>query len=219
MNHSLTARVRAVLTIAAGAVCISFATTSFAAGDLGQLEAQMRKATEDAKAKASSGQKSYSVQSASTFDAELREFVSLLNGVLTCAASHPQFQQQYSAQISQGKQMLGHAQQFQGNAMLKAFAGPASVVLQSALPVVRTLADTCKKSTGQSAAAGKYEKVSAVMKQVFSGGDLGPTSRAVKHAADVDMPARGGTPEALRAYLNSQNGTIKNWYRTNFGLR
>jgi hypothetical protein len=33
------------------------------------------------------------------------------------------------------------------------------------------------------------------------------------------MPARGGTPEALRTYLNSQNGQVKDWYRKNFGLR
>ena len=73
-------------------------------------------------------------------------------------------------------------------------------------------------SGGQGAGGAKYDQVAAVMKQVFTGGDLSPNSRAVKHAADVDMPARGGNPEALKVYLNSQNGTVKNWYKTNFGV-
>ena len=33
------------------------------------------------------------------------------------------------------------------------------------------------------------------------------------------MPARSGNSEALKSYLNSQNGTVKNWYKTNFGLQ
>ena len=80
------------------------------------------------------------------------------------------------------------------------------------------LLTTALASGGQNASPAKYEQVASVMKEVFTGGDLGPNSRAVKHAADVDMPARGGNPEALKTYLNSQNGTVKNWYKTNFGL-
>ena len=66
--------------------------------------------------------------------------------------------------------------------------------------------------------APKYEQVSKVMRSVFgSGGDVSPASPAVKHAADVDMPARGGTPEKLKEYLSKPE--VKKWYREKFNLK
>lgn len=204
------------------AACLVLPAGSAVAQDLGQLAAQMGKATADAKAKAQSGQKTYSVQSTSSIDNDLNALVGAINGVVNCAGGKSAFNQQYGAQLSQIKQMLGHAQQLQSNPMMKAIAAaPLASILPTALPLIKSLASSCQNFSGggSAAVAPKYEQVSKVMKQVFTGGDLGPNSRAVRHAADVDMPARGGTPDSLRAYLNSQGGTVKNWYKTNFGLK
>ncbi len=204
---------------AAAGLCLAMAGAH--AQDLGQLEAQMRKVTADANAKVQAGQKSYSIQNAGTLDSDLSALVGSINSAVSCAGGKSGFGQQYGTQIGQLKQMLGYLQQIQSNPMVKAFAsGPLGSILQATLPLARTLASSCQNFSGGNtvAAAAKYEKVSQVMKQVFTGGDLGPNSKAVRHAADVDMPARGGTPESLRAYLTSQNGTVKNWYKTNFGL-
>jgi hypothetical protein len=66
----------------------------------------------------------------------------------------------------------------------------------------------------------KYEYVSRnVMSRVFSSGRLDPDSPAVRHAADVDMPAHGSTLDSLYAYLQSQNGAVRKWYCDNYGLR
>lgn len=96
---------------------------------------------------------------------------------------------------------------------------PASPMSGYSLQGVNDFRSLQKKSIRQTAGINpKYEQVSQVMKSVFSGGDLGPNSRAVKHAADTDMPARGGTPEALKTYLQ-QNATVKKWYQDNFQLK
>ena len=192
------------------------------AQELGQLEAQMRKATEDAKVKAQSGQKPYSLQSNNSVDSNLNTLKNSIGNLVNCAGGKSGFNQQYSVQIAQSKQMLGYAQQLLSNPVLKAFAaGPLASILPPALQLTQTLASSCQNYSGSGgiANAKKYDQVSTVMKQVFTAGDLSPNSRAVRHAADVDMPARGGTPDSLRAYLNSQNGAVKNWYKTNFGLR
>ncbi len=67
------------------------------------------------------------------------------------------------------------------------------------------------------ATVGKYDEVSQVMRQVFTAGPLDANSPAVRHAADVDMPARGGTPQKLLAYLRTPS--VRKWYCDNFGLR
>jgi hypothetical protein len=74
-----------------------------------------------------------------------------------------------------------------------------------------------ESGTSVGTAMGKYEDVSQIMRQVFTAGDRGPNSPAVKHAADVDMPAQGGTPQKLLVYL--RNATVHKWYCDNFGLR
>jgi hypothetical protein len=197
--------------------------------DINQLEAQMRKALEEARGRSgATASPAPSAQTMSNIDAELAAFIAAANSALNCSSSNAAFQQQNGAVIQKGTQMLRYAQQLQTNPTVRAQAGAAlAPVLQAALPLARNLANACMNSSGtlpsaaaagQSATADKYEQVAAVMKQVFSGGDLSPGSRAVRHAADVDMPARGGTPETLRTYLNSQNGVVKNWYKTNLGL-
>lgn len=231
MSTFSTQRASSACAIAIAAICITFSTVA-RADDMDKIGAQMRKVTEDAKAKqaAQSGQpgaKSYSIQSTSNVDAELKTFISTLNAGLACASSNSAFQQQNAALIEKVKAVLGYGQQFQSNALLRAAgAVPLAALLQAGIPVAKTFVSGCQNFGGgitagsvQNAGPTKYDKVSAMMKEVFTGGDLSPNSRAVKHAADVDMPARGGNPEALKAYLNSQNGTVKNWYKTNFGVQ
>jgi hypothetical protein len=213
--HRLTGSIAALLAIAATAQCVH-------AADLSREQAQIQRAVDDAKRKQQSGQR-YSLQSVDpAVDRSLHSFSSAANNLMSCSRAKSGFMSQFGAQMSQVTSILGNVNQLLNNSALKALAaGAVSSVLPSANSVVSQLSSTCSSfSAGSSSAANrKYDQVSQVMRSVFSGGDLSPNSRAVHHAADVDMPARGGTPEALRKYLNSQNGQVKKWYRDNFGLR
>ena len=192
------------------------------AADLSSEQAAIQRAVDDAKRKQQSGQK-YTLQAVDpSVDRSLQSFSSSANNLMNCSRSKSGFASQFSGQLSQVTSILGNVNQLLGNPTLKALAaGALSGILPSANSVVGQLASTCSTFAAATAGAAnsKYEQVSQVMKSVFSGGDLGPNSRAVRHAADVDMPARGGSPDALRAYLNSQNGQVKKWYRDNFGLK
>ena len=218
------------------------------AQDIGQLEAQMRKAVEDASARrgapalapaaASSSAKNEPAQNVRSIDVDLAVFIAVADSVVSCSSGKPVFKQQHEPAIQKSVQMLRYARQLQLNPTLKAQTAVAlAAVLQAALPLTRILDSACLNSAsttsaaapgakpsavasaaGQPTAATRYELVAAVMRQVFNAGDLRPQSRAVKYAADVDMPARGGTPATLYAYLTAQNGVAKAWYKANFGL-
>src|SRR5688500_17984227 len=71
----------------------------------------------------------------------------------------------------------------------------------------------------ESAQAGwtHYDKVSQVLMSVYSSGARSPSSPAVKHATDVDMPSRGGTPQELKKYLMKPD--VHKWYCDNFQLK
>ena len=203
------------------AFAVSAITVSAQAADLSGAQAEIQRAVDDAKRKQQSGQK-YTLQAVDpSVDRNLQSFSNSANNLMNCSRSKSGFASQFSGQLSQVSSILGNVNQLLGNSTLKALAaGAMSAVLPSANSVVGQLASTCNTFAATAGAGNsKYEQVSQVMKGAFSGGDLGPNSRAVRHAADVDMPARGGTPEGLRAYLNSQNGQVKKWYRDNFGLR
>jgi hypothetical protein len=205
----------------AAALAIAAFGTPLQAADLSREQAEIQRAVDNAKKKAQSGQK-YSLQSVDpTVDRNLQSFSSAANSLMTCSRTKSGFASQFGAQLSQVTSILGNVNQLLSNATLKALAaGAMSGALPSANSVVSQLSSTCNTfSSASTAGNAKYDQVSKVMKSIFSGGDLGPSSRAVKHAADVDMPARGGNPEGLRAYLNSQNGAVKKWYRDNFQLR
>ena len=64
----------------------------------------------------------------------------------------------------------------------------------------------------------KYELVAQLMASEFSAGDRSATSGAVRHAADVDMPARGNSIEGLRQYLNS-SPTVEGFFTVGLQLR
>ena len=100
MRTSSTLRARSACVITIAAFCTIF-TTVANAEDMNQISAQMRKVTEDAKAKQTAqpsqpGQPSarnYSIQSTSKVDAELSTFISTLNASVACASSKTAFQQ------------------------------------------------------------------------------------------------------------------------------
>jgi len=203
------------------AVCLTLGISAFAhAADLSREQAEMQRAIADAQKKQQSGQK-YALQSFDPkLDQLLQSFSSAANNLVSCSRGKSAFASQFSAQMSQTTSLLGGVAQLLNNPALKALAGPAvSNIMPSATSTVNQLHSTCSTFNGATAGNAKYEQVSQVMRSVFSGGDLGPNSPAVRHAADVDMPARGGTPQALQAYLISQNGQVKKWYRDNYHLQ
>ncbi|MGZ8231769.1 MAG: hypothetical protein ACXWUS_19240 [Burkholderiales bacterium] len=192
------------------------------AADLGREQSEIQRAVDEAKRKAQSNTKGYSLQSAGpNIDRDLQALSSSANALMSCSNSKAAFKSQYGSQIGQAQSILGNVNQLLSNSVLKAIAAPAlASILPGATSLVKQLASTCQSVSSQAGAANsKYEQVSQVMRSEFSGGDLSPGSRAVRHAADVDMPARGGNPEALRQYLRSQNGQVKKWYRDNFQLK
>ncbi|CAN5708956.1 hypothetical protein BH11PSE7_BH11PSE7_20060 [soil metagenome] len=231
--------VRSCRTIALALTAAAF-TGAALAQNINQLEDALRKAVADAKVKAATAKTP--APATSSIDGDLAAFIAAAGSAVSCGAAKPAFRQQNAAVMDKGTLMLGYAQQLQTNPALKAQAAPQiAPVMPQVVALAKGLAGACQSfavaapaaapavvaqpnaaaaaaATAAAAAAAKYEQVANVMKQVFNGGDLSAGSRAVKYAADVDMPARGGTPDALRTYLNSQNGVVKAWYRTNYGL-
>jgi hypothetical protein len=214
-------------TVALALMAAAFAGVTLAQ-DVNQLEDALRKAVADAKARAATAKTP--AQGTSSIDGELAAFIAAANSAVSCSGAKPAFRQQNAAVMDKGTLMLGYAQQLQSNPALKAQAAPQiAPVMPQVVALARGLAGACQSfavapaaaapaAQPAAAAVAKYEQVASVMKQVFNGGNLTPNAPAVRYAADVDMPARGGTPEALHTYLNSQNGVVKGWYRTNFGL-
>lgn len=193
-------------------VALSAVTPVTAAGiNSAELDAIIR----DAKAKQASGKKTYGLQSVGDLDGLLNGAIRQVNKILACAQktgqTHP-ILAQASGWISKAQEITNLPP------VIKAFAaGPVKALLsgiQPQLDAVEKLACSGGSSGGGSSSGGgdKYSQVRAVFRQVGLGH---LPDKAVRYAADTDMPARGGTPAALKRYLSQ--ATVKKWYQNNSG--
>lgn len=189
--------------------------------ELDALHTRLRKAQADAAAKQKVAPRTYSLQAVNTtqLQRDLAKLDGLLGEVLVLAKGKPDFAKKHAQQLAAVGKLKQGAQDLAGNPTLLPFLDVLlRPILMAALPLVDALKQAAKAFV-PTPVRSINDQVSDLLKQLFSGGDLGPNSPAAKHAVTVDLPARGKTVDALRAYLLANNGAAKAWYRVKFALR